>query len=273
MKLACLFMLVALALAFARAEAAPPLSAAEAARQSSFEQKLGAQIPLDAVFRDERGNAVRFGDCLKGRPVILVMGYSDCPMLCSLVLNGVVESMNDLRATAGQGFDLIDVSIDPAQSFEKAAAMKRTYFKRYARAGAQKGWHFLTGDADSIRRVTDAAGFHYVYDPASKQFAHPSGLVVLTPDGKVSRYFFGVTFDPRELQSALTKADSRGIGSAVEELLLLCFRSNAMGGKYGPLIMNAMRAGAAATLLGLGLLIYRLSRQIGAAPAPAASRH
>jgi protein SCO1/2 len=241
--------------------AACGVAAGDIARRADFEQKLGAQTPLDAVFKDEQGRTVRFGDYLGRRPAILVLGYAECPMLCSQVLNGTVECMNDLRAVSGEEFDLIDVSIDPAQSPEKAAAMKRLYFKRYARTGADAGWHFLTGDTVSTRRLADAVGFHYAYDSASKQYAHPSGFVVLTPQGKVSRYFFGVNFDPGELHAAIVAAKSQRIGSPVERLLLLCFHSNPISGKYGPLIMDVMRVAAAATLLLLGWLIYRLNRR------------
>ena len=225
-----------------------------------FQQRLGAQIPLEATFRNERGQPTPIGACLNGRPAILVLGYSECPMLCSLVLNGMVESLNDLRATTGAQFDLIDLSIDPNETPATAAARKRTYFKRYHRAGAEAGWHFLVGDDGEIHRVADAIGFHYAYDPATKLYAHASGFVVLTPEGKVSRYFFGVTFDPREVQTALTAAGARDIGSPIERLLLLCFHTNPIAGRYGALILGTMRGAGAVTLLGLGWLIYRLRR-------------
>lgn len=228
--------------------------------RADFVQKLGAQTPLDAAFQDENGRPVRFGDFLGKRPAILVLGYSECPMLCSLVLNGVVETLNDLRATTGAQFDLIDLSIDPRENPAAAALRKRTYFKRYHRSGADAGWHFLVGADAEIRRVADAIGFHYAYDPESKQYAHASGFVVLTPEGKVSRYFFGVTFDGCELQAALNAAGANRLGSPIERLLLLCFHTNPIAGKYGALILNAMRVGGLATILGLGLMIYRLGR-------------
>ncbi len=226
--------------------------------RADFAQKLGAQVPLDAAFQDENGRPVRFGDCVGRRPSILLLGYAECPMLCSLVLNGVVETLNDLRATTGTQFDLIDLSIDPQQTPAVAAAQKRTYFKRYHRAGADAGWHFLVGSDEQIHRVADAIGFHYAYDPESKQYAHASGFVVLTPEGKVSRYFFGVTFDGRELQTALNAAGANRVGSPIERLLLLCFHTNPIAGKYGALIINAMRVAGMATLAGLAFLIYRL---------------
>jgi protein SCO1/2 len=258
-----------LSLLVPKANSATELPAAPAAiiEKVSFDQNLGAQVPLDAPFRDEQGHAITLGAVLKRRthPAVLVMGYHECPMLCSLVLSGLVESFNDLRMTAGEQFEVIDVSIKPGEDTALAAAQKRVYLKRYGRgAGAGVGWHFLTGDEEAIHRLTDTVGFHYAYDPATRQFAHASGIVILTPDGRVARYFFGVNYDPRELQAALTSAGAREISSPIEKLLLLCFHYNPINGKYGILIMRAMRVGGALTLVAvfgfLGVLIRRERR-------------
>ncbi len=239
-----------------------PGSPQEVIKEVGFDQKLGAQVPLDAVFRDERGAPVRLGDLCHGeRPAVLVLGYKECPMLCSLVLSGLTETLNELRATTGRQFDLIDLSLDPTQSPTDAAAQKRLYFKRYARTGADAGWHFLTGDEPEIRRVADAVGFRYRFDPATKQYAHAAGLVVLTPAGQVSKYLFGVNFDPPELYNAIASASASRVGSPIERLLLLCFHYNPIQGRYGALIQSAFRVGGVLTLLAMGGLIFALVRR------------
>lgn len=243
-----------------------PGAAAEMTRDVSFDQKLGATIPLDATFRDEDGKLVTLGQTLSvGRPAVLLLGYHECPMMCSVVLNGLVESLHDLKWTAGREFDLIDVDINPTELPALAAKQRRIYLKRYSRSGAAAGWHFLTapepGQEDSIRRLADSVGFRYRYDPATKQYAHASGFVILTPDGRVSRYFFGINFNPAELHGALAAAGAREINrTPIEQFLLLCFHYNPIQGKYGALIFNVLRGGAALTLLALGFGIYRLAR-------------
>ncbi len=231
-------------------------------QQGRFDQNLGAQVPLDAVFRDEAGQPVTLRSLLGPRPAILVLGYHDCPMLCSLVLGGLVESMNDLRQTSCDGFDLIDVSINPADSPALAARQKRIYFKRYARRGADAGWHFLTSaNPAAIHALADAVGFRYGYDPASQQYAHPSGAVILTPAGRVSRYFFGVNFDPGQLQTALLAAGQHTVGSRVQELLLTCFHYNPINGKYGAFVISAVRVAGVLTLLVMaGGIVYLVRR-------------
>ena len=231
-------------------------------QQGRFDQNLGASVPLDAVFRDEAGQPTALRSLLGRRPVILVLGYHECPMLCSLVLGGLVESMNDLRLSSGDGFDLIDVSINPTDTPAKAVQQKRIYFKRYARHGADAGWHFLTSpDPGTIHRLADAVGFHYAYDVESKQYAHPSGVMILTPDGKVARYFFGVNFDPGQLQAALLAAGQQQVGSRIQELLLTCFHYNPINGKYGALVITAVRVGGALTILAMASgLIYLVRR-------------
>ena len=236
--------------------------AAALAQQVRFDQNLGASVPLDAVFRDEQNQPVTLRSLLGQRPVVLVLGYHDCPMLCSLVLGGVTEAFTELHSTTGQDFDFIDVSISPADTPADAAKQKRIYFKRYLRHGADAGWHFLTSqNAGSVKSLADAVGFHYAYDPATKQYAHPGGLVVLTPEGKVSGYMFGVNFDAGQLQAALQQASQRQVGSPIAQLLLLCFHYNPVTGKYGTLILNSLRVASVLTIAMMTAGIFYLARR------------
>jgi protein SCO1/2 len=238
-----------------------------------FDQKLNNTVSLNLHFRDENGNDVRLGDYFSNKPVILVLGYYGCPMLCTLVLNGMVEGLQDMRWNIGKEYSVINVSIDPNETPPLAAAKKRSYLKRYGRDGAEAGWHFLTGDAGAIQKLADDVGFRFAYDPASKQYAHPSGLVVLTPDGKISGYLFGVTFSPRDLFTALKTASSRNIGTRIQDLILLCFHYRPITGRYGNVIMTTVRILGIATLLGLPALIIGMTRRqkvrpVACAPEP-----
>ena len=233
-------------------------------QEAKFDQNLGQSVPLDAVFRDEKGAPVALRSLLGQRPVVLVLGYHDCPMLCSMVLTGVTETLTEMRATTGKDFDLIDVSISPRDLPEAAARQKRIYFKRYLRPGADAGWHFLTSPNEAaVRSLADAVGFRYAYDPASRQYAHPSGVVVLTPEGKVSGYLFGINYDAGQLEAALQKARQRQIGSPIATLLLTCFHYNPVTGKYGALIIGTLRAAGVVTVLGLAAgLVYLIRRPL-----------
>jgi len=230
-----------------------------------FDQKLNSQISLDLVFRDENGNPVKLANYLGQKPVVLVLGYYGCPMLCTLTFNGMVQAMNDMRWTIGNQFDVVHVSIDPQETPQLALAKKRTYLKRYGRGGASVGWHLLTGDEPEIRKLCDEVGFHYAYDPAVKHYAHPSGLVILTPEGKVAKYFFGVSFSPPELYAALQGASAHKVGSPIERLVLLCFHYSPIHGKYGLLIMTIVRALGAATIAamvwGFAVMIRRENKR------------
>jgi protein SCO1/2 len=226
-----------------------------------FDQKLNNTISLNLHFRDENGKDVRLGDYFSKKPVILVLGYYGCPMLCTLVLNGMVEGLQDIRWTIGKEYEVINVSIDPSETPSLAAAKKHSYLKRYGRDGAEAGWHFLTGDSDAIRRLADEVGFEYAYDSASNQYAHPSGLVILTSEGKISGYQFGVTYSPRELFASLNNASSHKIGSRIQELILLCFHYRPITGRYGNIIMITVRVLGVATLLGLPALVLKMSRK------------
>jgi len=220
-------------------------------QRAGLDQNLGAQVPLDARFRDSAGSTVRLGDLLGGRPAILVLGYYECPNLCGLVWQGLQESLQSLKLQVGQDFDVVAVSIDPAEGPELAAAKRKAVLKAYGRPDSTAGWHFLTGEESQIRSVADAAGFRYVYDPEIDQYAHASGLVVITPDGQVSRYLYGVRFPERDLRLSLVESSGGRIGSPVDQLLLLCYHYDPATGQYGLLITNLLRLGGAATVAGL----------------------
>ncbi len=229
-------------------------------KQIDFEQKVGARVSLNLQFRDEDGKDVQLGQFFGTKPVVLVPGYYGCPMLCTMVLNGMVASAEDIRWSIGRDFEVVNVSINPRESPALAAAKKRSYTKLYGRDTAAAGWHFLTGEDSSIKPLMDQIGFHYAYDPASGQYAHPSGFVVLTPDGRVYRYFLGVKFSPDEMASALRKASAREAGSPVQQLLLLCFHYNPMNGKYSGTIIVLLRILGAMTIAGCLWLILTLVR-------------
>jgi len=236
-----------------------PLSSEELAK-IIFDQKLGKEVSLDLVFRDEEGKKVRLGDYFSARPVILVPGYYGCPMLCSLVLNGLVETLQDMKWKVGEQFEIVNFTINPQETSQLASAKKRSYLKRYGRRGAEKGWHFLTGDEQELRQLADEIGFRYAYDPVSREYAHPSGFVVLTPNGTVSRYFFGVSHVPGELYGALSEAALNRTGSPIQQLLYLCFHYNPIRGKYGALIMTVVRIAGMGTVLGLSALVFYMVR-------------
>lgn len=224
-------------------------------RDVAYEQHLNEQLPLDATFRDETGQPVRLGHYFGSKPVVLTLVYYECPMLCTVILNGLVQSLDRLQFSAGNEFDIVTISFDPTETPTLAAAKKETYLERYKRPGAAAGWHFLTGDEPSIRRVTEAVGFRYAYDPERKEYAHAAGIVVATPDGRISRYFYGVEFAPRDLRLGLVEASERKIGSPVDQLLLYCYHYDPKTGTYGAAVMNIMRLGGAVTVLFLAAFI------------------
>lgn len=229
--------------------------------QVDFEQRLGNQVPLDLVFRDEAGETVRLGDYFQGKPVILTLSYYECPMLCTLVLNGLVSALRVLRFDLGKEFVAINVSFNPRESPELAAAKKATYLKEYRRPGAERGWHFLTGDEGSIRQLTEAVGFRYAWDDKSQQYAHATGLVVLTPGGRIARYFYGVEFSPRDLRFGLIEAADGKIGSPVDKVLLYCFHYDPATGRYSAIALNSVRIGGVLTLAALVTFIVVMLRR------------
>ncbi len=242
--------LLAMALAAIPAGRADPPAAL---RDVGFDQRLNEQVPPDLVFRDETGQCVKLGDYFGSRPVILVLVYYRCPMLCNEVLNGLVRALLDMPLDVGKDFDVLTVSFDPREKPDLAAAKKKHYLERYGRPGAEAGWHFLTGEEESIQGLTRAVGFRYHFDAAHDQFAHASGLLVLTPAGKIARYYYDIRYDPGDLRLGLVEASNNRIGSPVDQVLLYCFHYDPIEGRYGPTIMAFVRAGGVLTVLGLGI--------------------
>ena len=245
-----------------RPEAGPPSNAMPSAlQQVKFDQKLDAQLPLDATFKDDTGKTVRLGDYFGERPVVLAFVYYECPMLCNQILNGLVSGVGVLDQTVGTDFDVVAISFDARETPTQAAAKKATYLDRYQRPGSERGWHFLTGDEATIKRVTDTAGFQFAWDAASQQFAHASGIVVTTPEGKLSRYLFGIEYPPRDLKFALMESSAGKIGSVVDQVLLYCYHYEPATGSYSLVAMNAVRMGGVVTMVALlGFVAISLRR-------------
>jgi protein SCO1 len=227
-----------------------------------FDQRLGERVPLEVSFRDEGGRAVQLGSFFHGRPVILALVYYECPMLCTMVLNGLESCLGILQFDAGREFEVVAVSIDPRDTPELAAAKKATYLERYKRPNAAQGWHFLTGEKQASDRLAQSIGFHAVADPEHRQFAHAAGIVVLTPQGQVARYFFGVEYSPKDLRLALVEASDAKIGNVVDQLLLYCFHYDPATGKYGAAVIGGVRiAGLATVLVIAGFLVAGWRRE------------
>jgi protein SCO1/2 len=233
-----------------------------------FDQRLGEQVPLDLAFTDETGKHVRLADYFGRGPVILALAYYQCPRLCTLVLNGLVQGMLEMPFTAGNEFQVVTVSFDPSESWQLAASKKEAYLQRYGRAGAAEGWHFLTGDGQSIERLTQAIGFHYRYDDVRKQFVHASGITILTPTGKIARYFYDIRYSGRDLRLGLVEASQNQIGSPVDQVLLYCFHYDPTLGKYAASVMTFVRMGGVLTMLSIGAFVWFLSRHRPARPPP-----
>jgi protein SCO1/2 len=237
-----------------------------------IEQHLDAQIPPDLAFRDETGSPVRLGDYFGRKPLILNLVYYNCTMLCGEALAGLSSAMRLIKFDVGNEFDVVTVSFDPRETPDMAAAKKLDYVKRYGRPNAAAGWHFLTGQADSINVLTKAVGFQYQYDAKSNQYAHATAIMVLTPQGRISRYFYGVDFPPKDLRMGLVEASQGKIGNAVDAVLLYCYHYNPETGKYGAMVANILRLAAAATILLLGGMIFILWRLDRAATQKALTR-
>jgi len=231
-----------------------------ALREVGIDQRLGEPLPLDANFKDDHGRAVTLGDYFGTKPVVLVMTYFECPMLCTLVLNGLGSTLKTMSFEPGKEFDVVAVSFDPRDTPETAAKKKAAYVADYGRPATADGWHFLTGEQASIERVAKAVGFRYTWVPEEKQFAHAAAIMVATPDGRMARYFYGVEYAGRDLRLGLVEAADHKIGSAVDVLLLFCYQYDPATGKYGAIALNMVRAGGVATVLAIGgfmLVMFR----------------
>jgi len=228
----------------------------------TFSQRLGEQLPLDARFKDESGRDIALGDYFGKKPVVLAFVYYQCPMLCPLVMNGISSALKVVPFTPGTEFDVVLISFDPRDTPEAANAKKRAHLQHWAVPETADGWHFLTGAEQDIRRVTSAAGFTYEWDEETQQFSHVSGVLVATPDGRLSRYFYGVEFSPKDLRLALVDSSQGRLGSVVEELLLYCFHYDPSTGKYGAAFMNILRLGGVLTVgLILGFVVLMRRRE------------
>lgn len=260
--------LVLLVLAPITARSQAPPSPGSIIERVGFDQKLGAQVPLDLTFHDETGQTVRLKDLMRpNRPVVLALVYYNCPMLCTQVLNGLTRGLKPLALELGSDFDIITVSIDPKDTPELAGRKKASYLGLYGREGREAGWHFLTGAPPAIEALAAAVGFRYTFNPGSGQYAHAAGVVVLTPDGRAARYFYGIEFAPRDLQFGLMEASAGRVGSAISRAMLLCYDYDAATGKYTLSILRLSQALSVATALGLaGMVAYLLRRERRSTP-------
>ncbi len=252
----------AVVLAAPLAAASPPARGLlSPAREIGFDQKLGDRLPLDLRFRDETGAMVRLGDYFGRKPVVLSLVYYRCPMLCGLSLEGIASSLKTIAFDAGREFEVVTVSFDPRETPDLARGRKERSIDLYGRPAAAPGWHFLTGDEASIRSLTSAVGFRYAWDADLKQYAHPTGIVVLTPQGRIARYFFGVEYAARDLRLGLVEAAAGRIGSVADRLLLLCYQYDPRSGRYSAKALGAVRVAGVLTVLGLGAFIVTMVRR------------
>ena len=223
-----------------------------------YEQKLDSQVPLNLAFRDESGKPVRLGDYFGRTPVVLILAYYRCPMLCSQVLAGATHTFRQLPFRIGQQFSVMTVSFDPRETPELAAATKQTYIASYGQPQAAEGWHFLTGQQPEITGLTQAVGFHYAWDAQTQQYAHATGIVVLTPSGKVAQYFYGIDYPAQDLRLALVQSSQEKIGSLTDEVLLFCSHYDPNSGRYTAIMGRVLQIAGAFTLLILGGVLFLL---------------
>jgi protein SCO1/2 len=227
-------------------------------RNVGIEQKLDQQVPLELQFHDETGQTVALQRYFEQKPVIVALVYYECPMLCTQVLNGLLASLRGLNLDIGKDFEVVTVSINPKETSALALQKKRVYTGLYGRPASADGWHFLTGDEPSIAALAQAVGFRYTYDPGTQQFAHATGIMVLTPEGKVSRYLYGIEFPLRDLRLALVEASAHKIGTPTDQVLLFCYHYDPTTGKYGLVVQNVIRIAGAVTVVLVGLLLLLL---------------
>jgi protein SCO1/2 len=247
------------------ATGSPPLFAQQRApfevREVGLDQHLDQQLPLELKFRNEQGDEVRLGDYFGEKPVVLNFVYYRCPMLCTQVLNGLLKATNSLKLRLDTDYEVVSISIDPRETPAMAAAKKQRYVLKYQRPGAEEGWHFLTGDEAAIEEITRVAGFRYKYDPQSDQYAHASGILVVTPQGRISRYFYGIDYHPTDLRLGLVESSNNQIGSPVDQFLLLCYHYDPLTGKYGLIISRVIQGVGSAFALCLGGFLWTMYRQ------------
>lgn len=244
----------------------------KALQDVGIDQRLNAQLPLDLVFRNEKGETVKLGEYFGKKPVVLSLVYYECPMLCTQILNDMVRAFRVLSFKPGDEFEVVTVSFDPREQPALAEAKKRTYvgyLPEAKRGPAANGWHFLTADPESIKRLTETVGFRYHFDEATNQFAHASAIMVATPEGKLARYLYGVEYSPKDLRLALVEASENKIGSPVDQLLLFCYHYDPATGKYGPVVMNMIRLGGIATLIMMITGFFVLRRRASRTSLPA----
>ena len=241
-----------------------PVGLPEALKEVGIDQKLNEQLPLDLVFQNERGEQVKLGDYFGKKPVVISLVYYDCPMLCNQVLNGMISAFKVMAFSPGQEFDVVTVSFDTRETATQAASKKKTYvgyLPEAKRAGANSGWHFLTGDEKNVKALAEAIGFRYRFDEVTNQFAHGSAIYVATPEGKLARYFYGIEYAPRDLRLGLIEAAENKIGTPMDQLLLYCYHYDPATGKYGAAVINLIRLGGVFTLIAVGGLFWFMRRR------------
>ena len=227
-----------------------------------IDQRLNQQIPLDLTFMDESGKPVQLRQYFGQKPVVVALVYYQCPMLCSQVLNGLTGTLNGIRRfDVGRDFNIVTVSFDPRDTPEAARVQKTSYLHRYRREGSEQGWHFLTGRKEQINSLADSLGFHYAWDPEIQQFAHASAIMLLTPDGRIAQYYYGIEYAPRDLQFGIIEASKGKIGNVVDRLLLYCYHYDPRQGRYGAVVFNILRLSALATVLVLGGFVFIMFRR------------
>jgi protein SCO1/2 len=265
--------LVALAGVAASSASAQQLTTPAILNRVSITQNLDAQIPPDLVFRDETGNSVRIGDFFGQKPILLSLVYFDCPALCTEVLNGELRTMKAISLDLGKDFEAVTVSFEPKDTPELAQAKRDVYAGQYGRPEAANHWHFLTGEQQSIAALTDAVGFRYAYDSSIRQYAHAAAILVLTPGGRIDRYFYGVIYPARDVRLGLVEASEGKIGTLTDHALLYCYQYDPMTGKYGMVVINVLRVAGGLTALALGIfmtLMFLRERKRPIAVPPAA---
>lgn len=226
-----------------------------------IDQNLNAQVPLELTFRDENGQTVRLGQYFREKPVVLALVYYECPGLCDRILNGLSDAMQQTSLNVGSDYQVVTVSFNPKETWQLANAKKANYIEKFKRPGAKEGWHFLTGDQANIKILADTVGFRYKYDEASQQYVHASGIMVLTPEGKIARYFYGIAYKPLDFRLGLVEASANKIGTPVDELLLLCCQYDPTTGKYGMVITQVIRVLGTTTVVLLGGFVFIMLRR------------